>query len=91
MPILVTYLVLGLSGSTVVKNPPANTGDQRDTASDPGSGRYPGIGNDNSQTTVLAWEIPWTEELGGLHSTWVVKSWTRLSMRAHSHYILPMP
>ena len=38
----------------LVKNPPTNTGDQRDMASVPGSARYPGIGNDNPQTTVLA-------------------------------------
>ena len=27
--------------------------------------------------SILAWEIPWTEELGGLHR--VTKSWTQLS------------
>jgi len=31
----------------VVKNPPANTGDVRDTGLMPGSGRYPGEGNGN--------------------------------------------
>ena len=31
----------------VVKNPPANTGDIRDTGSIPGSGRSPGGGHDN--------------------------------------------
>ena len=25
-------------------------------------------------SSILAWEIPWTEEPGGLH--WVAKSWT---------------
>ena len=29
--------------------------------------------------SILAWEIPWTEEPGGLQSTGVAKSWTRLS------------
>ena len=32
---------------TVVKNPPANAGDTRDTGSIPGSGRSPGEGNGN--------------------------------------------
>ena len=32
----------------VVKNPPANTGDRRDTGSVPGLERYPGEGNGNS-------------------------------------------
>ena len=27
---------------------------------------------------ILAWRIPWTEEPGGLQSTEVAKSWTRL-------------
>ena len=31
----------------MVKNPPANAGHTRDVGSIPGSGRYPGIGNDN--------------------------------------------
>ena len=33
----------------------------------PGSGRSPGVGNDNS-LQYFAWEIPWTEEPGGLQS-----------------------
>ena len=32
-----------------------------------------------THSTVLAWEIPWTEEPGGLQSTGSQKSWTRLS------------
>ena len=31
-----------------VKNPPASARDTRDTGSIPGSGRSPGVGNDNS-------------------------------------------
>ena len=30
-------------------------------------------------SSILAWEIPWTEESGGLQSTGVAKSRTRLS------------
>ena len=37
----------GFPGGTVVKNPPANAGDTRDTGSIPGSGRCPGAGNSN--------------------------------------------
>ena len=29
--------------------------------------------------SILAWRIPWTEELGRLQSIGVVKIWTRLS------------
>ena len=52
----------------VVKNPPANAGDIRDVGSIPGSGRSPGGGHDNPHSSILAWEIPWTEESGGLQS-----------------------
>ena len=51
----------------VVKNPPANAGDPRDVCLIPGLGRSPGKGNGNH--SILAWEIPWTEGLGGLQST----------------------
>ena len=39
---------LGFPGDTVVKNPPANAGDARDTGSIPGSGRSSREGNGNS-------------------------------------------
>ena len=45
----------------VVKNPPTNAGDIRDTDSIPGLGRCPGEGN-ATHSSILAWEIPWTEE-----------------------------
>ena len=37
-----------ISGDAVVKNLPANAGDARDEGSIPESGRFPGVGNDNS-------------------------------------------
>ena len=46
----------------MVKNQPANTGD---TGSIPGSGRSPGK-EITTHSSVLAWEIPWTEEPDGL-------------------------
>ena len=39
--------LLGFPGGAMVKNPPANAGDARDTDSIPGSGRSPGEGNGN--------------------------------------------
>ena len=65
-------LVEGFPGSSVVKNPPANA---VDTGLIPGSGRYPGERND-SPSRILAWEIPWTEEPGGLQSMGLQRSWT---------------
>ena len=52
-------------GGAVVKNPPANAGDARDVGSIRGLGRAPGVGNGNP-LCILAWEISWTEEPGGI-------------------------
>ena len=52
----------------VVKNPPAKARDRRDAGSFPGSGRSPGGGNGYHHSSILAWRIPGTEELGGLQS-----------------------
>ena len=50
---------MGFSGSSVVKNLPANAGEIY------GPGRSPGEGNDD-HSSIIAWEIPRTEEPGGL-------------------------
>ena len=51
----------------MIKNPPANAGNIRDTDSIPGSGRSPGK-EMAAYSSILAWKIPWTEEPGGLQS-----------------------
>ena len=51
----------------MVKNPPANTGDLRDTGSNPELGRPPEEGM-AAHSSILAWRIPRTEEHGGLQS-----------------------
>ena len=56
----------GFPGGAVVKNPPANAGDARDVGSLPGLGKSLEEGNGNPP--ILTWEIPWTEEPGGLQS-----------------------
>ena len=38
-----------------------------------------------TRSSILAWEIPWTEEPGGLQSMGSQNSWTRLSDLAHTH------
>ena len=48
----------------MVKNLPTNVGDM---GSIPGSGRFPGEGNDNP-LQHSCWQIPRTEEPGGLQS-----------------------
>ena len=49
----------------MVKNPPAKAGDAGYADLIPGLGRSPREGNGNS-FSILAWEIPWTEESGEL-------------------------
>ena len=46
----------------MVKNLPTNAAV---TGSGPGSGRFPGEGSGNPPS-IIAWEIPWIEEPGGL-------------------------
>ena len=65
----------------MVKNLPADEGDQSDTASIPGSGRPPGVGNGNPfQHSCLEISMDrgvWTAKVHG-----VTKSQTRLSTHA---------
>ena len=63
-----------------VKNPSASAEDQGMLCLSPGLGRSPGGGN----SSILAWEIPWTQETCGLQSS-VTKIWTWLSDWAHTH------
>ena len=51
----------------MVKNPPANAGNIRARGLIPGLGNSPGGGRGN-HSSILAWRIPWTEELGGPQS-----------------------
>ena len=56
------YSIFGASQvMPVVKNLPANADDTRDSGLIPGLGRSPGGGN-AAHSSILAWEIPWTEE-----------------------------
>ena len=57
------YSSQGFPRGSVVKNLPANARDAGDMGLIPGSGRCPGVGNGNP-SSILAWEIPWTEEPG---------------------------
>ena len=55
----------------MVKNPPANEGDARDTGSIPGLGSrkcHPLEWKMTTHSSILAWKIPWTEKPGGLQS-----------------------
>ena len=57
----------GFPGGSVIKDPPANAGDEGDTGSALGQ-EDPLEEEVAAHSSVLAWEIPWTEEPGGLQS-----------------------
>ena len=59
---------MGFLGGAVVKNSPANVGNEKDAGSIPGSGRS--LEKEiATHFSILAGRIPWTEEPGGLQST----------------------
>ena len=64
----------------MVKNPHGNAGDSRDDAGLVlGLGRSLGVRRDQvTCLSIFAWQIPWTEEPGGLWSTWWQKSQIQL-------------
>ena len=66
---------MGFPGGSVVKNSACQAGDP---GSIPGSERSPGE-EMATYSTSLAWEIPWTEDPGGLQSKGLQKSQTQLS------------
>ena len=56
----------------VVKNPPANAGDIRDKVRSLGQ-EDPLTEEMATHSSILAWEIPWTEEPGGLQPMGVTR------------------
>ena len=81
---------VGFPGGTVVKKLPATAGEARELGLKPGSGRFPGVRNVFLHSSILAWKIPWSEELqGGFHSLvgYSPRGCKELDMteRAHTH------
>ena len=77
----------GFPGEAVVKNPPANAGDARNSGSFPGLGGSPGEGNSNSlQYSCLENSMDRRAWWATVHG--VVKSQPRLSMPRHTKYVL---
>ena len=61
---------MGFPGDSLIKNPSVNA---EDAGSILGSGRSPGEGH-AMHSSILAWEMPWSEEPGGLQSMGSQKS-----------------
>ena len=74
------WLTQGFTLALVVKNPPANAEDIRDTGSIPGflGWEYPLEKGMATDSNILGWRIPWTEEPGRLQYMGS-QSWTQLS------------
>ena len=67
------YMILtGFPGGSVVKNPPASAGN---VISIPGR-EEPLEMEMATHSSILPWEIPWTEDTGGLQSMGLQKSQT---------------
>ena len=74
---------MGFSGASVVKNPPAMQEMQVNFL-----GREDPLEKEMAtHFSILAWEIPWTEEPGGLKSMGVAKSQTLLSDKQQRQYV----
>ena len=61
-------IYLGVLGSSVVKNPPANAEDARDWVRSLGR-KDPLEKEMATDSSILAWKILWTKEPDGLQST----------------------
>ena len=59
---------MGFPGGSVGKEPISNAGDAGDLGLIPGSGRYPGVEEMATHSSIPAWRIPRTEEPGRLQS-----------------------
>ena len=80
---------MGFPGGSVVKISICQCRRHRDTCSIPGSGRSPERGN-GTHSSILAWEIPWTEEPGELQSMGLQRvryHWATEHTRIHTQVI----
>ena len=75
----------GFPGGLGAKNPPVNPGDTRDSGSIPGS-EDPLKKEMATHSSILAWEIPWTEESGGLTAHGVPKERHDLATKQQQSY-----
>ena len=68
LSVLCMVMLWGFAGSSVVKNPPADAGDARQTWVWSLGQEDPLKKEMATHSIILAWEIPWTEEPGRLQS-----------------------
>ena len=66
--VILASMPWGFPGGLVVKNPPASAREAGDAGSSLGQ-EDPLEKEMTTHSSILAWEIPWSEEPGGLQST----------------------
>ena len=66
---------MGFHNCSACKESACSAADRGDVGLIPGLGRSSGEGN-VSHSSILTWEISWTEEPGGLQSMGSQNSWT---------------
>ena len=82
--IQVLYIYLDSSGGSVVKNPPANQETQVWSL-----GREDPLEKEMvTHSSILVWEIPWSEEPGGAAVCEVAKRWHDLATKQQQLYLL---
>ena len=74
--------IQGLPGGTVLKNPPANAGDERDMGSIPGLGRFPWSGKWQLTPVFLPGKLQGQRSLVG-YSPWLQRD--RHDRHTHTH------
>ena len=79
------WLLWASQVALVVKNPPSNAGDVRDSGLIPGSGRFSG-GGPGSPLQYSCLENPWTEEPGELQSMGLQR--VRYDWSTHNTWLL---
>ena len=85
-PLMPTLYVSDFPSGSLVKNPPANARDAGEESSIPGSGRS--LEEEMATySSILAWEIPQTEEPGGAIVHGVAESQIRLSEYFYDTFI----
>ena len=67
----------------MVKNPPVSVRDSRGVCLIPGLWRSPGVGM-ATHSSILTWEVPRTEDPGGLQSMELQESDTTERLHAHT-------
>ena len=76
--VIIVRYIQDFPGGAVVKNLPANAGEARDAGPIP-TWKDPMEQKMATPSSILTWEIPWTEEPGGLQFKGSQKDQTRLS------------